>query len=83
MVSLKRKRSFKKELKYQIKTAIIVAAGFIVAYAWKEAIFRSAEKVVSRFSETTSYITNEILSAFLLTFLAVLLIFATSKLLRS
>ena len=37
----KPKRTFKSEFKRQIRLAIAAAAGFLIAFAWREAIFNA------------------------------------------
>lgn len=76
-------RSFRKEFKRQIRLAIVAAIGFSIAFAWRNAIFDSLQGLVSKFSNLPlGNFTNEIYTAILMTFLGVILILITSKLLK-
>ena len=83
MKILKTKRSFKKEFKRQIKLAIVAAAGFSIAFAWRQALFDAFQNYVSRILDVQKdhYLT-EIYTATAITLAGVALIFVTSKLLR-
>jgi hypothetical protein len=77
------KKSFKKEFKRQIKLAILAAIGFTIAFAWKRAVFDTFLDYVSRFMDLpTSHYLSELYTAVAITFVGVMLIFLTSKLLR-
>ncbi|MBS3065987.1 hypothetical protein J4229_03005 [Candidatus Pacearchaeota archaeon] len=80
---LKTSKSFKKELKRQLRLAIVAAIGFSVAYAWRNAIFDSFQNWVSRLLDVQKeHYTTEIYTALTITFIGVILIFATAKLLK-
>ena len=76
------KKSFKSELKRQIRMAITAAIGFIIAFTWRESIV----SLIQSFTEQSIGITQPIflqnISAFSITLIGVLLIFITSKLLQ-
>jgi hypothetical protein len=83
MIHKKPKRSFRKEFKRQMKEAIIIAIGFTIAFAWREALFDTFKGVVARFIEIseTSYIAEHYASV-LITILGILAIYLVAKLMR-
>ncbi|MBM3247439.1 hypothetical protein FJZ17_02785 [Candidatus Pacearchaeota archaeon] len=78
----KTKRSFKKEFKRQIKWAIAAAVGFTIAYAWRDAVIVLTKDIVTRIAESTRAGLTSIYSALLITLIGVLIILASSRLLR-
>jgi hypothetical protein len=82
MKFLKTRRSFKKEFRRQLRLALIAAIGFTVAFAWRNAIYNSAQTFITIFTEQTQVVLNELLTALIITFLAVVAIFITSRILR-
>lgn len=75
------KRGFIVEFKKQIRLALTAAIGFILAYAWKDYILRvigSTFDDVRLLFPTTSYL----LTALLLTFIGVITILISSKMLN-
>ncbi len=82
MKMLKPKKSFKREFKRQVKYAIMAAVGFIIAFAWRDAIMNSTRDFVSRFEETTKGIGIEISTSIVITIVGVLIILISSGLLR-
>jgi hypothetical protein len=77
------KKSFRKEFKRQIKFAIIAAVGFTIAFAWRDAVFEGVLNYVSRILEVSpTHFLTEIYTAITITFLGVLVIFITSKILK-
>lgn len=76
-------RSFRKEVKKQTRLAIAAAVGFVIAYAWKEAILDTAVSYVARILDVAPehYLTHTY-TALALTIIGVLIIFASSKLLH-
>ncbi len=83
MIHKRPKRSFKKEFKRQAKEAIIVAIGFTIAFAWREAIFDTFRGIVAKLMDLSdkSYV-SEHYTAIAITIFGVLSIYVTSKLLR-
>lgn len=79
---LKAKKSFWKEFKRQIRYAIVAAVGLIIAYAWKEAIFESTEKLVEKVAESTQFMTNNLWASLVITVIGVMIILISSKLLK-
>jgi hypothetical protein len=79
---LKTKRSFKKEFKRQIKWAIAAAVGFTIAYAWRDAVIVLTKDLVAKLAESTKASLTGIYSALIITIIGVLIILASSRLLR-
>ena len=82
MKLFKTRRSFKKEFRRQLRLALIAAIGFTVAFAWRNAIYNSAQSLITIFTEQTRVILNELLTALTVTVLAVIAIFITSRILK-
>lgn len=83
MLINKPKRTFKSEFKRQIRLALTAAAGFLIAYAWRDAIFSAFESFLSRFLDITpGHYLTETYTAIFTTIVGVLIIFISSKLLR-
>lgn len=78
----KTKKSFKKELKRQIRYAIAAAVGFIIIYAWRESIINITQNFVQKFIENTQVASSNIFSALLITTIGVLIIIISSKILK-
>ena len=80
---LKVRRSFRLEVKRQLRLAIASAIGFTIAFGWKEAIFEGMINYVSRIMDVNPdhYLTNTY-TAIAMTFLGVLCIFISARLLR-
>ena len=83
MNSLKTSRSFVKEFKKQVRFAIAAGVGFLIAFAWRESIFGTFLNFVSRFLDvpSTHYLT-EVYTAIALTFIGVVFLLITSKILK-
>ncbi len=78
----KTKRSFKKELKRQVKYAIAAAVGFVIAFSWKEAIWNSAASIIERFVDETKTTINNLSTAIFISIIGVLIILISVRLLR-
>jgi hypothetical protein len=79
----KTRRSFRKELRRQIRLAIIAAVGFTVAFAWRNAIFDFFHNFVSRLLDVApDHYLTETYTAIAITIAGVLFILITSKLLK-
>lgn len=76
------RRSFKKEFKKQIRFAIMAAIGFIIAFAWRDAIYNSSSYIVDKFIDAAEVVLSEIYTAIFITIVGVLFLLFTSKLLR-
>lgn len=74
---------FFKEFKKELKMAIIAAVGFIIAFAWKDAIFRISQNFIHKITNTTNIFLNDFWNAVLLTFIGVIIIAILSKLSRN
>lgn len=79
---IKTKKSFRKEFRRQMRYAIAAAVGFMIIYAWRNAIINSVEDLMVRFVSSTEVALTNLLSALFLTLLGVLIILASSKLLK-
>ena len=83
MTSLKTSRSFRKEVKRQIRLALTSAIGFSIAFAWRNSIFDAFRTYVARFLEVDpSHYLTELYTAIGITFVGVCLIFITSSILK-
>ena len=82
MKYLKTKKSFRKEFRRQLRLAVVAAMGFIVAYAWRNAIYRAAENLIGHLIGNQQFVLTELLTALLITFCAVIVILITTKLLK-
>ncbi len=79
----KAKRSFKQEFKRQIKFAIIAAVGFLIAFAWREAIFDTFQNFVARFLDVApDHFLTKVYTSITMTLTGVIIIFISSKLLK-
>ena len=78
-----KRRSFRLEFKRQLRLAIMAAIGFIIAYAWREAIFATFQDFVSRaLNISPDHYLSQTYTAIAMTLAGVILIFFTSKLLK-
>ena len=72
---------FKREFKKQLRLALAAAAGFIIALAWKDFIFKATGDFLSKFLELNP-LTSAFAVSIFLTFIGVLIIWISSKLLK-
>jgi hypothetical protein len=79
---LKAKRTFRKEFKRQLKYAVAAACGFLIAFAWKDAIVNSTKELMERLVENAKITTTATGSALLITIIGVFVIIISSRLLR-
>lgn len=79
---LKTKRSFKKEFKRQLRYAIAAAVGFLIIFAWRDAIVNATKNIVERIAKSTELATANISTALIITCIGVLIIIISSKLLK-
>ena len=75
-------RSFKKEFKRQLKTFIIVSAGFTIAFTWRETIFDISQSIVQFFTHIKNSSTLSITTSVLTTMITILVVFLTIYFLR-
>jgi len=73
--------NFKREFRKQLRLALAAAAGFIIALAWKDFIFKATGDFSSKFLELNP-ITSALTLSIFLTFIGVLIIWISSKLLK-
>ena len=79
---LKTKKNFRKEFKRQLRYAIAAAVGFLIIFAWRDAIIEGTKSLVEKFQTTTFTATTNVSTAILLTIVGVIIIIITSKLLK-
>jgi hypothetical protein len=79
---IKTKKNFRKEFKRQLRYAMAAACGFLIIFSWKEAIWSSTTKLLERLQESTRFVTSEVLSAIILSIIAVAIIIISAKLLK-
>ena len=82
MEMLKTKKSFRKEFKRQLRYAIAAAVGFLIVFAWRDAIIESTKNLIEKFTETTKTTLTNTYTAIVLTIIGVLIIIISSKFLR-
>lgn len=79
---LKTHKSYKKELKKQLRLAITAAIGFTIAYGWRNAIYDSMQNYVARALDVMpNHYLTEVYTAIALTIVGVLILVPTSRLL--
>ncbi len=79
---LKTKKNFRKEFKRQLRYAIAAAVGFLIIFAWRDAIINATRNLVEKIAEKAEVATTNIVTALIITFIGVLIIVASSKLLK-
>lgn len=79
---LKTKKGFRKEFKRQLRYAIAAACGFLIVFAWRDAIISFTKTFVEKIAKTTEFVATDIGTAILITIIGVLLIVISSKLLK-
>lgn len=77
----RRLSKFLKELKRQTRLAIAAAIGFIIAFAWRDYILFLSSDIFRDISSVMPH-TSRFLTAILLTFVGVILIILSSRLLE-
>lgn len=82
MRSRRIKRRFFKEFKRQVKYAIAAGCGFLIAYAWKETIWNTAQNIVNKLMDSAKTSINNTSTAIILTAIGVIIILISSRLLR-
>ena len=61
-----------------MRYAIAAAVGFLIIFAWRDAIMTGARNFVEKFTQTS----NEIITAMFITVIGVIIILISSRLLR-
>jgi uncharacterized protein YacL len=78
----KTKKNFRTEFKRQLRYAIAAAVGFMIVFAWRDAIINATKSLVERLSETTHTAAIELSTATIITVVGVLIVVLSSKLLK-
>ena len=73
--------NFKREFRKQLRLALAAAAGFIIALAWKDFVFKATGDFLSKFLELNP-ITSALAISIVITLVGVLIIWTSSKLLK-
>ncbi len=73
--------NFKREFRKQLRLALAAAVGFIVAFAWKDFIFKITGDFLSKFLKLSA-ITSALTISIFLTFIGVLIILINSRILK-
>lgn len=76
------RKDFKSEFKKQLKLAIAAAVGFIIAFAWRDFILELTQDSLNKFIELNPLASHLTISIFL-TFIGVLIVIISSKLLKN
>lgn len=79
---LKTKKNFRTEFKRQLRYAIAAAVGFLIIFAWRDAIWGFTKDIVEKVERTTAVATTNIGASLLITIVGVLIIIISSKLLK-
>jgi biotin transporter BioY len=79
---IKTKKNFRREFKRQVKYAIAAAVGFLIAYAWKEAIFETTQSIIKKINQTAEFMTSNLFTSIVITVIGVVIIIISSKLLK-
>jgi len=77
---LKTKKNFRNEFKRQLRYAIAAGVGFLIIFAWREAIINSTKELVEKITESGT--ANNLSTALVITIIGVLIIIVSSRLLR-
>ena len=79
---IKTKKNFRKEFRRQLRYAIAAAVGFLIVFAWKEAILQGTRSLVEKFAQATQVATSEVSTALVITVIGVIIIVISSKMLK-
>ncbi len=79
---IKTKKNFRKELKRQLRYAIAAGVGFLIIFAWRDAILNGTKSLVEKFESTTFTATTDLSTALIISVVGVLIILISSKLLK-
>jgi hypothetical protein len=79
---IKTKKNFRKEFKRQLRYAIAAACGFLIIFAWKDAIWTFTRDLVEKLEQTTAIASTNIAAALIISVIGVLIIIISSKLLK-
>ena len=79
---LKTKKNFRSEFKRQLRYAIAAAVGFLIIFAWRDAIIESTRSLIEKISAKTAIAATNVATALVITIVGVLVILLSSKLLK-
>ena len=82
MKLLKTKKNFRSEFKRQLRYAIAAAVGFMIIFAWRDAIIEATRSLIEKVSEKTAIAATNVATALVITVVGVLVILLSSKLLK-
>ena len=74
-------KNFQGEFRKQIRLALAAAVGFIIAFAWKDFVFKITGDFLSKVLKLSA-ITSALAVSIFLTFIGVLIILISSRILR-
>jgi len=75
-------QNFKSEFKRQARLLIIITLGFTIAFTWRQTIFDLSQALVNIIIHVKSSTSASILTSAFITFISLILIYLTSKLLK-
>lgn len=79
---LNRKRRFAKHFRENLRIGLIAAIGFVIAFAWREAILSLIDSFVYKYINPVQGVISETISALVITLIGVILIWIITKWLR-
>ena len=77
-----RKKKFSKQFKEHLRIGLSAAVGFTIAFAWREPLIKLVNTFMFKYIDSSAEFHASILSALLITFLGVILIYYMSRILR-
>jgi len=77
-----RKKKFTKEFKEHLRIGLTAAVGFTIAFAWREPLILMVNSFASKVLKSTIEYQASIWSAFIITFIGVIIIWYLSRILR-
>lgn len=78
----KKKRSFRKEFKRQVRMAIAAAIGFTIAFSWRNFVYDTSKTWIEKLTPLSGAFETGLASALIITIIGVIFILITSKLLK-
>jgi len=79
---IKTKKNFRKEFRRQLRYAIAAGCGFLIIFAWREAILDFTKYILDKIMKSSEIIATDVGAAITITAIAVLIILISSKLLK-
>jgi hypothetical protein len=77
-----RKKKFTKDFKEHLRIGLTAAVGFTIAFAWREPLILMVNSFASKVLKSTIEYQASIWSAFIITFIGVIIIWYLSRILR-